>query len=116
MKERLWALAVMLDEMAFSKDRLIDEFKLVSLPARSVLAEIHALLHQEEPPPMDTKSFTVLGCARCGQDHSGFIFQKFQNPIADADGTVWDWWGLCPTTGEPVLLKYELPPLPETSR
>ena len=54
-----------------------------------------------------SKIKTNIGsCARCGYDHADLEFKKFeQNPIEDSDGTVWNYWALCPVTGEPILLK-----------
>lgn len=47
---------------------------------------------------------TIHHCARCGQDHIDMEFKMFNgDPIEDQDGTVWDWWGICPITGDPVL-------------
>lgn len=56
---------------------------------------------------MTERSIDVLHCARCGKDHKGVIFYEFGIPIKDSDGTEWTWWGLCPNTGDPVLLKDE---------
>ncbi len=61
---------------------------------------------------IDDISRTWLGpvqhCARCHGDHEAVTFSFFENwPIVDADGTVWQAWGLCPTTKEPILLKIE---------
>lgn len=48
---------------------------------------------------------TVLHCARCETDHE-IEFRRFaMHPFEDSDGTVYDWWGLCPVTAEPVLLR-----------
>jgi len=52
---------------------------------------------------------TIEGCARCGEDHADLQFKRFDRPILDTrdDGTifaVWDYWTLCPTSGDPVLL------------
>ncbi len=46
----------------------------------------------------------VFHCARCGQNHDGVEFEAFTRPPVDDDGTVWERWGVCPTTGEPILL------------
>lgn len=46
----------------------------------------------------------VFHCRRCGQNHDGIVFARFRRPIVDADGTVWERWGMCPTTDEPILL------------
>jgi len=48
----------------------------------------------------------VSHCARCGKDHKDkIIFKEFLRPIVDSDGTVWNYWGKCPNSGEPILLK-----------
>lgn len=49
----------------------------------------------------------VLNCARCREDHQMMEFRRFQRPIIDSDNTVWNFWGSCPTTKEPVLLRIE---------
>lgn len=47
---------------------------------------------------------SVFHCARCGENHDAVTFQKFTRPIIDADGTVWQRWGMCPVTNEPILM------------
>lgn len=47
----------------------------------------------------------IKNCARCGKDHKELSFYKFINPIEDSDGTIWNYWILCPNTGEPILMK-----------
>lgn len=57
----------------------------------------------------------VLRCARCGLDHHALEFKLFNgDPIVDSDGTIWERWGICPTTGDPILLKEDNEP-PATS-
>ena len=48
---------------------------------------------------------TIHNCARCGQNHKDLEFNSFENAVEDTDGTVWDYWALCPINGEPILLK-----------
>lgn len=48
---------------------------------------------------------TIHNCARCGQNHEDLEFLLFENPIEDTDGTVWNYWSVCPTNNEPILLK-----------
>jgi hypothetical protein len=51
-----------------------------------------------------TRKSDIHHCARCGKDHDGMEFKRFNGePIEDCDGTIWDWWGVCPVTGDPVL-------------
>lgn len=50
---------------------------------------------------------SIRRCARCGTDHDVIVFTELRRPIEDSDGTVWNWWTLCPITGEPVLMKME---------
>lgn len=47
----------------------------------------------------------VGSCARCGLDHPKLEFKPLTNPVQDSDGTLWNWWTLCPINGEPILLK-----------
>lgn len=55
---------------------------------------------------MDKIITDIKHCARCNEDHERLEFSKFiQNPIEDSDGTIWNYWALCPTNSEPVLLK-----------
>ncbi len=55
---------------------------------------------------MKEKLKTTIGnCARCGQDHKDLEFKLFTDAIEDTDGTIWSHWALCPTNGEPILLK-----------
>lgn len=52
------------------------------------------------------KLVKIVNCARCGKDHDELIFKQFaQNPIEDSDGTIWNYWAMCPDTKEPILLK-----------
>lgn len=50
---------------------------------------------------------TVRHCARCDQDHENLEFKRFVRPIEDEDGTLWNYWSLCPNTGDPILLRVE---------
>lgn len=50
-------------------------------------------------------SVDVKQCARCFTDHEVLKFTSFINPISDSDDTIWNYWALCPTTGEPILLR-----------
>jgi hypothetical protein len=45
---------------------------------------------------------SVRGCFRCGQDHPRLPMRKLSNPT-----TRWHYWGLCPTTKEPLLAAWE---------
>lgn len=47
----------------------------------------------------------VNSCARCGQDHKHVPFREFDEPLESSSLQAWRWWGLCPTTLEPVLLE-----------
>ncbi len=49
----------------------------------------------------------VTRCARCDMDHA-VTFHPFRfHNIVDSDKTEWQYWGTCPITGEPILLKVE---------
>jgi hypothetical protein len=46
----------------------------------------------------------ILGCARCGGEHL-VRFKPFRNPI-ELGGATLTHWGLCPTTREPILMRF----------
>lgn len=50
---------------------------------------------------------SITGCARCGNDHKDLEFHQLTQPMVDADGT-WTHFALCPTNGEPILLKINI--------
>lgn len=45
----------------------------------------------------------LMNCARCGGEHE-VEWKLFTNPITDWEGS-WTHWALCPTNGEPILMK-----------
>lgn len=53
----------------------------------------------------ENRQWDVHHCARCGQDHERLTYTRFIRPVEDTDGTVWDWWATCPTTGDPILAR-----------
>lgn len=54
----------------------------------------------------ENKLVDVYNCARCEKNHKQLNFKRFsKNPIFDSDMTLWDYWTLCPTTNDPILLK-----------
>lgn len=57
-------------------------------------------------PWMLGESFTstVERCARCGGDHE-VDFKPFTRPVPDDHGD-YTQWGMCPVTGEPILLRF----------
>lgn len=64
-------------------------------------------LSESDKVDSSTVIITNVGnCARCQQNHEQVTFYKFiNNPIRDTDGTIWNYWRLCPNTQEPILLK-----------
>lgn len=42
----------------------------------------------------------VIGCARCGGNHTRLPFKRFTRPSKP-----WSHWAKCPNIGEPVMLK-----------
>jgi len=42
----------------------------------------------------------VVKCARCGGDHGKLAFYKLTRAAKD-----FQWWSLCPNTGEPILMR-----------
>ena len=64
---------------------------------------------------MNELKVTINRCARCGVSHEGLLFKPFKNPVLDPERleniTLFSHWALCPTSGEPIVLKI----LPEKS-
>jgi chaperonin GroES len=48
-----------------------------------------------------TKLVDVKGCARCGGEHPKMPFQPLDNPATEMD-----WFGTCPKTYQPVLMRF----------
>ena len=57
---------------------------------------------------MDELTFDVSNCARCCQDHDKMLFKRFLGVPFEEDGYIYNYWGLCPTLGEPVILRLEI--------
>lgn len=63
--------------------------------------------------PDGTLTTSVFHCARCHGDHVSLTFSPLTYPVEDDDGTIWDFWTLCPTNHEPILLRTQKPPTPQ---
>lgn len=50
----------------------------------------------------------VINCARCGQTHKEILFNTFDIPLEDSDGLVWQWWGMCPVSRDPIIMRKEV--------
>ena len=55
-----------------------------------------------EPPGNAPKN--ILGCARCGGEHL-VRFKELQNPMQVGEAVLTH-WGMCPTTKEPILMRF----------
>lgn len=54
----------------------------------------------------DHKFFPVYHCASCDHDHKSVEFHAFiGQPIQRADGNVWNYYGYCPITGDPIMMQ-----------
>lgn len=66
-----------------------------------------------DPTVVEHVSFVVdvNGCARCHTDtgHPGVAFRAFTHPVTSEVGgggdLLYTHWALCPTTGEPIMLR-----------
>jgi hypothetical protein len=49
----------------------------------------------------------IVNCARCGKNHREVKFKKLKRPIESGllEDIAWTYWGLCPKTGEPILMR-----------
>jgi hypothetical protein len=56
------------------------------------------------PPTEEDSLKNILGCARCGGEHL-VRFKELRIPITIGDTTLTH-WGMCPTTKEPILMRF----------
>jgi hypothetical protein len=51
---------------------------------------------------------SVIGCARCGEDHDDLPFYLFDRPPERGETETYTyrykWWATCPTTCDPILM------------
>lgn len=47
----------------------------------------------------ESKVVDLPACARCGEGHDKLLFKPLTNPLDN-----FEYWSLCPTTGEPILM------------
>lgn len=53
----------------------------------------------------DKLTIDISHCARCDEDHNALEFNRFKKyPFEESNGTFYDYWALCPTLQEPILL------------
>ncbi len=57
--------------------------------------------HETRPPRLFYDA--IPDCPRCSWSHAGVLHREFYKPFAEDAGDTWEWWGLCPTTIEPIL-------------
>jgi hypothetical protein len=43
----------------------------------------------------------ITQCARCTGNHAALLFVPFRHPFS----LTWTHWAMCPTNGEPILLR-----------
>jgi len=48
----------------------------------------------------------LTGCACCGGDHKQITFLPFVRP-KEIEGLTFTHWGTCPTTQDPILLRFQ---------
>lgn len=70
------------------------------IPGRCYLCDVPTAEANQAPAPTTEMKINIRGCARCGEEHDLLEFKKLQRPVGHLTH-----WALCPTTGEPVLLK-----------
>lgn len=50
----------------------------------------------------------LVGCARChGDGHPGLQFKPLTHPVEHHDDVIGTHFALCPTNGEPILMRTE---------
>ena len=68
---------------------------------------IHERSKTKELPGELLRVKNIYQCARCGGTHEHVTFQKFTSPI-ECDGQEYNYWTLCPTNGEPIIMAREV--------
>jgi hypothetical protein len=97
-------------------DRLMREKEAMLAVVRSGPLDVHDIpldtpiepstpYAEGELPPAEKRLSTIEYCARCGGNHVGLRFKRILNPIEDCDQIVWNWFAICPATGDPILLR-----------
>ena len=61
-----------------------------------------------------TQLVNIPDCGRCGRAHYGLVFTRFNGAPITRGGRTYDWWGVCPTTGDPILARTDALPLVDT--
>jgi hypothetical protein len=46
----------------------------------------------------------INNCARCEENHTHVLFKRFKNSLI-VENHIFNYWGICPVTSEPILLK-----------
>lgn len=50
--------------------------------------------------------YDVRNCSSCGRAHERLPFQRLEQPRVDGFGRSWEFRGLCPTSAQPLYLRY----------
>lgn len=87
-----WAIVDALDDALVAHDEALARFTLAAEAERGAALATVAALEAARVP------VRVVECQRCGSDH-WMSFTPLGNPTDR-----FSWWGLCPETGQPVLL------------
>lgn len=53
-------------------------------------------------PHNEVMTQPVQNCARCNSNHDMIVFRRFLQAVI-ADNHIYEWWGECPNTHEPIL-------------
>ena len=64
-------------------------------------------VHEKSKVKKDDFGVTVqliTNCVRCGETHEKVWFSRFTRPIVDNDGTISNYWAICPVTREPIIM------------
>jgi hypothetical protein len=50
------------------------------------------------------ETWAVASCARCGGEHNRVRFKRLARPVVVDGHERYQRWGLCPMTGDPILM------------
>jgi hypothetical protein len=94
-------------------DKLITDSGIQNIWYVRALKEL--LVAKAEQSALKRLPLRVDECERCGEEHASLTFIELQRQQAGANGTDWDYWASCPTTGEPLMVTFPEDPAEQES-
>jgi hypothetical protein len=65
-------------------------------------------IRHEQAARLNVAALNVENCARCTGSHNNLPIIAFRIPMKKSSYTDWDYYMVCPTTTEPIVLNLEI--------